>query len=148
MNLGIERDCIGDILTDDSGADAYIFIMKDMEDLICKELIRVRHTSVRCCPVPPLQCDLRPSFDIVSGSVASERLDAVLAFVFHISRNEAQSLISRELVFLDGRTVISPGYDLKEGVRVSVRGHGKFRYLGTIGNTRKGRLMINVAVYK
>ena len=148
MNLGIERDIIGDILVSEDGQVAYLFILKEMEELICKELIRIKHTSVKCIPVSNKECDIRPSFDEISGSVASERLDAVLAFVYRISRSQAQELVSRQLVFIDGRTAYSAGYDLKEGARVSVRGHGKFRYLGLNGNTRKGRFVISVAVYK
>ena len=148
MNLGIERDIIGDILVSEDGQIAYLFILKDMEELICKELIRIKHTSVKCIPVSNKECDIRPSFEEISGSVASERLDAVLAFVYRISRSQAQELVSRQQVFIDGRTAYSAGYDLKEGARVSVRGHGKYRYLGQTGNTRKGRLVISVAVYK
>ena len=74
-----------------------------MEDLICKELIRIKHTSVKCTPVSNKDCDLTTVFEEVSGSVASERLDAVLAFVYHISRSQAQELVSRQLVFIDGR---------------------------------------------
>lgn len=148
MNLGIERDQIGDILTSEDGSRAFIFVMKDMEEVILKELIRIRHTSVKCSRVSNKDCDLRPVFDEVQGSVASERLDAILALIYHISRNEAQELVSREQVFIDGRTAYSAGYDLKEGARVSVRGHGKFRYLGILGNTKKGRLMVHANIYK
>lgn len=148
MNLGIERDIIGDILVSEDGHVAYLFILKDMEELICKELIRIKHTCVKCIPVSNKECDIRPSFEEISGSVASERLDAVLALVYRISRSQAQELVSRQLVFIDGRCAFSAGYDLKEGSRVSVRGHGKFKYLGQTGSTRKGRLMIKVAVYK
>ena len=148
MNLGIERDIIGDILVSEDEQCAYLFVLKDMEALILKELIRIKHTSVKCTPVPNKDCNITPSFDEVSGSVASKRLDAVLSFVYHISRNEAQELVSRQLVYIDGKTAYSAGYDLRDNARVSVRGHGKFKFLRQIGSTRKGRLMIKVAVYK
>ena len=112
--------------------------------MICKELIRIRHTSVKCEIVNATECDIRPDFEEVSGSVASERIDAILAFVYHLSRSEAQKLIEAESVFIDGRTAYSGGYDLKSGARVSVRGHGKFIYLGVDNTTRKGRLFVKV----
>ncbi len=142
MNLGIERDQIGDILAGDK--KAYVFATPEIAQMICNELIRIRHTSVKCEIVNASECDIRPEFEEISGSVASERIDAILAFVYHLSRSEAQKLIEAESVFIDGRTVYSGGYDLKEGSRVSVRGHGKFIYLGTKGTTRKGRLFIYV----
>ena len=142
MNLGIERDQIGDILAGDK--EAYIFATTEIAEMICKELVRIRHTSVKCQLVSASDCDIRPSFEEVSGSVASERIDAILAFVYHLSRSEAQKLIEAESVFIDGRTAYSGGYDLKVGSRVSVRGHGKFIYDGPSGTTRKGRLFVQV----
>ena len=44
MNMGIERDQIGDILCGD--AEAFIFVLSDMADIIARELTRVKHTSV------------------------------------------------------------------------------------------------------
>ena len=142
MNLGIERDQIGDILAGTN--EAYIFATTEMSEMICEELIRIKHTSVKCQVVNPSECDIRPEFEEIQGSVASERIDAILAFVYHLSRSEAQKLIESESVFIDGRTAYSGGYDLKEGARVSVRGHGKFIYLGQQNVTRKGRLFVSV----
>ncbi len=142
MNLGIERDQIGDIMTGEK--EAYIFTTTEVADMICRELIRIRHTSVKCLKVNGSECDIRPRFEEASGSVASERTDAVIAFVYNLSRAEAQRLIEAEQVFIDGRTAYSGGYDLKAGARVSVRGKGKFIYDGPTGTTRKGRLFIKV----
>ena len=99
MNLGIERDQIGDILTGDDVA--YVFATFEIAQMICKELIRIRHTSVKCEIVNSSECDIRPKFEEISGSVASERIDAILAFVYHLSRSEAQKLIESESVFID-----------------------------------------------
>ncbi|WP_044958682.1 YlmH/Sll1252 family protein [Butyrivibrio sp. WCD2001] len=145
MNLGIERDQIGDILTGEK--EAYVFSTPEIGELICKELIRIRHTSVKCTMVNPSECEIRPAFEEISGSVASERTDAIVAFVYHLSRAEAQKLIESESVFIDGRTAYSGGYDLKAGSRVSVSGHGKFIYLGQSGTTRKGRCYVNVKLF-
>lgn len=145
MNLGIERDQIGDIVTGEK--EAYVFATPDIAEMMERELIRIRHTSVKCEIVKASECDIEPKFEEISGSVASERIDAILAFVYHLSRSEAQKLIESESVFIDGRTAYSGGYDLKVGSRVSVRGHGKFIYIGPSGTTRKGRLFVNIKVF-
>lgn len=146
MNLGIERDMTGDILCSEN--EAYIYVIKDIAPIICKELIRIKHTSVKCEEVLPSECNLQNQFDVIEGSVASERLDAILAFVYKLSRSAASELIAAEQVFIDGRSAYSGGYDLKVGAKVSVRGHGKFIYDGIKGNTRKGRLFVTVRIYK
>ena len=148
MSLGIERDRTGDILIDHEDHSAYIFIFKNIAEIVCRELVRVRHTSVSAEEIPPIQCTVRPSFEIREGSVASERLDAVLSFVLRLARAKAQELIAREDVYVNGRTARSGGAVLREGVRVSVKGHGKFIYEGVLSSTKKGRDFIRVRVFK
>lgn len=146
MNMGIERDQIGDILCGD--AEAFIFVLTDMADIIAREFTRVKHTSVRCEVVPPSACTLEPAWEELSCSVASERLDAVLAMVYRLSRTKAQELITAENVFIDGRTVTDTSYTLKPDERISVRGHGKFIFTGTGNTTKKGRVYAHVKLYK
>jgi RNA-binding protein YlmH len=145
MNLGSEREKIGDILVD--GSSAYIFVLSDMAETVARELTRVKHTSVDCGLVSPSECDVQPKFTEVSGSVASQRVDAVLAMVWHLSRGRSQEIIKAENVFINGQTVNDPGYNLKSGDRVTVRGHGKFIYEGMGTMTKKGRFYANVRVY-
>lgn len=145
MNLGIRRDQLGDILTD--GTNAYLFCLSDIAGYIAEELLRVRHTSVRCALCAPEDCEIEPRFEELRVNVASERLDAVIAALYQLSRGAASALIGAEAVFVDGRSVTQSGSILKDGVRVSVRGHGKFIYEGLENTTRKGRLYVRVRKY-
>ena len=148
MNLGITRGQVGDILIDREDSSAYVFVFRDMADFICSELSRVRHTTVIPREVPPSSCTVRSEFEIREGSVASPRLDAVLSFVCRLARGKAQELIEREAVTVDGQTALSGAHELKEGSRVSVRGFGKFVFVGSHGTTKKGRSYIEVKIYK
>ncbi len=148
MNLGIDRGQIGDILIDRTDSSACCFVLKTMTGYICRELCRVKHTTVLAAEIPPGKCTVRPEFEEREGSVASERLDAVLALVFRLARGKAQELIDREAVIVDGSTAHSGGFPLKAGSRVSVRGFGKFIYAGVVTSTKKGRLLVHVKVFK
>ena len=145
MNLGIERNRIGDIRTDQT--KGYVFVMKEVAALICDELCRIKHTTVKCKVVPATECDIVPEYKEIEGTVSSERLDAILALVYKLSRSKAQELVESESVFIDGKTAYSAGYDLKVGARVSVRGFGKFVYDGVQKETRKGRLSVRIKKY-
>ena len=144
MKLGIERDQIGDILVDHQQAEAQVFVFESMKELIIREVTRVKHTSVRVTEDEGENDRIRPEFEEREGSVASERLDAVLAFIFRLSRGKAQALIEGEAVSVDGRFVSSAGTALKAGSRVSVKGFGKFIFDGIEKETKKGRLFIKV----
>lgn len=145
MNLGIERDKTGDIIVGED--EAYIFCMREVEELICSELVRVKHTSIRAEAVPLSECTLRPKMRELSVNVASERADAVISAVFNLSRNVSARLIASESVFADGRLIRQSGSTLSEGARVSVKGYGKFVFEGVSGSTRKGRLYVNIKKY-
>jgi len=146
MNLGIERDCIGDILTGDS--DCTFFCSADMADYITENLLRVKHTSVRCEKAGREELNIRQELEELQVNVASERIDAVIAALYRISRQKAAQLIDAEHVFINGIVVTSAGKQMKEGDRISVRGHGKFIYDGIGGSSRKGRLYVALRRYR
>ena len=148
MNLGLEREMIGDIVVDHEKSEAHIFVMTAQAATVADELTRVRHTSVMCRKVSPESIRVKPAFESVEGFISSERLDVILALVYKLSRSRAQKLIDAELVTVDGRVVTSSGHDLKAGSRVTARGYGKFIYDGIDGTSRKGKGRAKVRVYK
>ncbi|MDO4939899.1 MAG: YlmH/Sll1252 family protein [Lachnospiraceae bacterium] len=145
MNLGIERYCLGDILVNES--TAYIFCVSEMTDFITENLTQVKHTAVKCRKVALSTCDFVPLFEETRVNVASERIDAVVAAVYNVSRTVAGRLISSEYVFIDGRVAKNAGVKVREGSRISVRNHGKFIYCGIDGTTKKQRLYVVVKKY-
>ena len=58
-----------------------------------------------------------------------------------------QRLFERELVLVNSLPARGPGSEAKEDDIISVRGYGRFQYLGGAGETRKGRLKARVRVY-
>lgn len=144
LNIGIERSKTGDILT--SGGEAIVFLHKDMTDLVCSELTRVRHTSVRGEVVPVADIDYTPEYEEIRGTVASVRLDSLLSVAFSSSRTKLTGLIEGARVFVNGRLITSNGYQPEEGDIISVRGMGKFRFESSGARTRKNR--VSVIIYK
>lgn len=126
---------------------AYIFCAENVAELIASELTRVKHTTVSCQILPPSACDLEPDFRELTGTVASIRLDSIITMVWHLSRGKAQALIQGEKVTVNGRLITSSSFEPGENDRVSVRGLGKFIYLGDEGSTRKGRLRAKVHLF-
>ena len=144
MGLGIKRQLLGDIqIVEGAG---WLFCLEEIADYICDNLTSVGRTTVSCTPAqPPEQLSLPPEpSEIV---VASERLDALIAAVWRLSRSESQELLERGMVFIGGRLVESPSHTLQEGDLVSVRHKGRFRYEGAVRETKKGRLRVSVRIY-
>lgn len=145
LGLGIDRCKIGDILVQEDGA--FVFCLEGIASYIEENLLRVRHTSVRCFREEIKEFSYEPRFRQIRGSVASSRLDAVISLAFHESRASMVGLIKGEKVFVNGRVVSSASYSLKENDTVSVRGYGKFIYRGLMSQTRKGRYFAAVDVF-
>jgi RNA-binding protein YlmH len=144
MALGIKRQLLGDIqIVDGVG---YLFCLEEIAPYLCENLISVGRTTVHCepCEAPEQLSQPPEPTEVV---VASERLDALIAAVWRLSRSQAQELLERGMVFIDGRLVVSPSHTLREGDTVSVRHQGRFRYEGTLRETKKGRLRVCVRIW-
>lgn len=146
MNIGIERDCVGDIYTD--GKVAYAYVKDGLEEEIKSSLKKVKHTDVKIEEVSPSDCPLAPHFEEVTGSVSSLRLDSILAFAFRLSREKAKNYIEGDLVSVNGVLAHSATLSLKEGDRITCAGKGKFIYRGEVKMSRKGRLIISLSLAK
>lgn len=147
MGLGIKRSVIGDILVSDSGAD--IIVLKEMADYLLQNLTGAgkAHIIAEEIPltelrVPEVRCSE------FTDTVASLRLDAVLASAFHMSRGKAAEAIRQGLVFVDHLEAAKPDMDVDEGSELVIRHLGKAKLLETGGRTRKGRISIKISRYE
>lgn len=145
LNLGLDRACLGDILVEEDAA--YLFCLERMTDFIRDNLTRIRHTSVYVEQVEAEEFHYEPKYKEVSGTVASVRLDKLLALAFNTSRSSLTGLIEGGKVFVNGKLITSNGYEPGEGDLVSVRGMGRFRFQGTGGQSKKGREYVTLWRY-
>ena len=145
LGTGLEREKIGDIFLKDNAG--YLFVHADVADFIRENLVYVKHTKVRVSELTGIPEELAPKLQEEALVVSANRIDSILARLYHMSREEAQRLVHGEQVFINGRTVAQVSKALKEGDVVSVRHHGRFRYTGEGGRTKKDRLNVKVEVY-
>lgn len=145
MNLGIERNVLGDIMIKDN--TAYVFCLEKIASFICDNLTKVKHTNVKC-EITDLNIPaLTPTLVDEEFPVASLRLDGIIASLIKCSRKEALSLFEEKRVTLNGRVTGRNSTILKDGDVFSVRGHGKFIFDHAGGSTRKGKIYVNIKKY-
>ena len=145
MNLGIERCTLGDVVIRENVG--YVFADEEIAKFIVTDLMKVKRTDVRAEIVDDI-----PAGDLYKTEdrriqIQSERLDAVIAKTYSLSREDAQNLIKRGLVFVGGREITSTSYTPKTDDKISVRGHGRLIYRGFDSTSRKGKLNATVSVY-
>ncbi len=145
LNLGIERSKIGDILVEEDCA--ILFVHHSLEVFFLDELRRIRHTSVMTNIEDAKEFIYRPKTREIKGTVSSLRLDSLLALAFSSSRSKLVAYIEGGKVFVNGKLITSNGYQIKETDIISVRGLGRFRYVETVSETKKGRYFVTLELY-
>ncbi|MGN0431477.1 MAG: YlmH/Sll1252 family protein [Lachnospiraceae bacterium] len=146
MNLGMERGCIGDIRVGEK--EGFLYCQSSMAEYICDNLTQIKHTHVKCGIVEKVGrtgADEPEERDVL---VSSLRLDGCIARLYQISRNDSLTLFQDGRVYVDGRLVENNSRALKDGETVNVRGYGKFIYKGLKYETKKGKLCLELLVYR
>ncbi len=146
LGLGIRREKVGDILVGETAST--LLIRRDILPYLTVNLERIGSAPVRVQEVPLASIiPPAPQFDTIHVSVASLRLDAVLAAVYHLSREEAQQQIRRQMAQVDYRIADSPSKAVEPGSILSLRGYGKFLLSSVAGETRRGKLRLEIKKY-
>jgi RNA-binding protein YlmH len=145
MNLGIERDMMGDIFVGDK--EAYVLVHEQIAPYIQSELTRVRHTVVVVETDETFAPDVIVHLADEEIMASSERLDGIVAKVYHLSRSDSAQTVFDGLVFVNGSLTQNGGKILSAGDIVSVRGYGRFLYDGVAAQSKKGKLRIRIRKY-
>ena len=147
LGLGLERDAIGDILIPDSHS-AILLTDTRVGDFLTTQLEKVATDTVRVSRLPEGTAltgtrRLQP----ITDTVASERLDCVVAALCNLSREKAQMAVKVGLVELDYEAVEDCDTTVEAPAVISVRGFGKFAVHSFDGTTRKGRVRLSAGKY-
>ncbi len=146
MNLGISRDLLGDILVGDR--QGFLFCQNTIAEFICSELTQVKHTHISCSIASELsEYEEKPPKE-EEILVASERLDGLVAQIYHLSRSQSLTLFRDKKVFVNGRLTENNSRSCKVGEVINVRGFGKFIYDGIGYTTKKGKQRVKIRVYR
>lgn len=147
LGLGLERDAIGDILIPDSHS-AILLTDTRVGDFLTTQMEKVATDTVRVSRLPEGTAltgtrRLQP----ITDTVASERLDCVVAALCNLSREKAQMAVKSGLVELDYEAVEDCSATVDVPAVISVRGFGKFAVHAFDGTTRKGRIRLVAGKY-
>lgn len=147
MNLGIERNRLGDILCLED--DYYVFCDEDIFPYIMADLSKIRHTMVDLSEeinYRHLQANI--SLEEHYDMIASNRIDCIIAKAFHLSRSEASEYLSTEKVFINGKCITNCNQSCENGAIVSVRGKARFIFEDCNTTSKKGKLRVKFSFYK
>ena len=146
MGLGIERNTVGDIILNESGA--YVFVEMSMIPYIRSQLISIgKYQKIQIDEIELKDVHIeKPKIKVIETTVSALRMDTVCANAFGISRSECAKLIQGDKARCNG--LMAHVSDLvKEGDVVTLRGYGKAQIKSINGRTKKDRMHITIEKY-
>lgn len=146
MGLGLKREVIGDI---QAGQNAmYVAVTAEIARFLLKEWEQSGSEKIRVKIILgepdllPLECEERKI------TVASSRLDAVVAGGFGVARSLMQEWIAQGRVKRNDLVISKPELEVHPGDIISCRGQGRLKLVENDGQTRKGRLAWRIQVFR
>ncbi len=146
MGIGLTRERVGDILVLEGRAQ--IVALDEAVPIIVSQFGQAGRYRLRLRPIPLSELAPAPAeVKIVHDTVSTLRLDAVLAAGFSLSRGKAAEAISAGKVSLNHRECLKGDRPVAEGDVLTCRGLGKCVLKTVGGQSRKGRIIIEMERY-
>ena len=145
MSLGIKRETVGDILIEEGRA--VVFITSEVAPFVKSQITKISRVGVDITEgyvgILPGQSGLLN----LSYTVASARIDCVVAALAGVSRKTAAEYIEQKLVTLGSVCCEKTTATVQNGDKISIRSKGKFIIEKIDEKTKKGRLIIKAKKY-
>lgn len=144
MKLGIERQKIGDILVDDSGADILMkpeiatYTKNELEKLTRFHKSKIEEISLE--EIKKVENKVE-TFEII---VPSFRIDSIVSELAHTSRTKANQLILEQRVFVNYEEIQKTTKQIEIGSLITIRGMGRFYIKEKVRETKNDRIVILV----
>jgi RNA-binding protein YlmH len=146
MNMGIERNTIGDIET--KSIQTTLVCLPEISQYIMDNLTKIGNIGVVARKIPLEKLGARiEELERLNIIAASMRIDCLVAEIFNLSRNEASNLIQQGKVSLNHKIVTKQDDKVQEGNTIALRGTGKVKVLGIEGKTKKDRIKLVIGKF-
>ena len=150
LGLGLERSVLGDILVNEQ-RDAVLLCDFGIVPFLLSHLERVGNDKVHVATIDADELashSVTPRTSEISDTVASARLDCVVAALCRLSREKARACVLSGLVELNFEVEERPDRTVEAPAIRAGRGVGRFRVLSLSDLTKKGRLRLRAEKYE
>ncbi|MBQ7096192.1 MAG: hypothetical protein IJN80_07090 [Clostridia bacterium] len=145
MATGVRRDCLGDIVA--RKGVLLMVVAAHIAPFLIENLSKIGNQHVRLNEVYGEIHVPEPEYQSLRLTVASMRLDAVVAALAKISRDQACQMIEAGSISVNHIPVVKKTKEIFGGDRVVIRGKGKWILDSCDGTTKKGRIVLECKKY-
>lgn len=144
MNIGIERNQLGDLWVSDDLIVCYT--TEKQAEYIIQNCTKIKRSTIQF-KISPKHYEQIIKKEKFTTTISSERLDNVVGVMIQKSRKIAQEYILSQKVRVNHEVLEETSKLCNNGDTISIRGVGKFIYLGKLKTTRKDRILIEFEKY-
>lgn len=145
MSLGLKRELIGDIRHSLQGM--VVAVVEEIAPYLLQEWRKAGRVVLDVQRQQGELCLHEDPGEELRITVASSRIDAVVASGFKAARGVVQDWINQGKVKRNDLVINKTDLEVKPGDIISCRGHGRLRLL-EMNETRKGRIAWKIVIYK
>lgn len=146
MGAGIARETIGDICVGTGCCD--FFVTAEIAPYILQNFVTAGRTKLHLEQIDLTDVQIaEPETKQIKDTLASIRLDSVIAAGFRINRALAAQYINAGKAAINGLPCEKPDKSVEQGAKISVRGLGKVKLTAIGGQTKKGRISVIIDRY-
>lgn len=146
MALGMDRSYFGDLIALDDRA--YLCAVPEAARRLPTEWDKAGNVPIRAAVLDALPVFEAPKGEEMRDTVASLRMDCILASGLRTSRAKAAEMIRAGAVSVDHMPEERVDRLLEPGQLLSIRGFGRIRLAGVGDRTRKDRLPVTLEIFR
>lgn len=147
FSLNITSELFGDIIITNN--HYYIYILENIAPYIKTNLLKIKNSHIELIerPIEILKNYTR-EYEYIEFISSSTRIDTVIARLIHTSRPNILQKIKDKEIILNYNILKNNSYLLKENDIFSIKGYGKFQYIGIKKETKNKNYIIECKKYK
>ncbi|MCF6466447.1 RNA-binding protein [Clostridium sp. Cult2] len=147
LNLGINREKIGDILIHEDNVQ--VVVKNEISDYILISLTKIGRERVKVKEIPLRELKQgHIEYMDIFATVSSLRLDALISSAWNLSRSKSQELIESKRVKVNWEPIERVSKDIGEGDIISAKGYGRFILNSIKGISKRGRVRVELRLLK
>lgn len=146
MGAGIGRETVGDICVGEGRCD--FFVTAEIAPYLLQNFTSAGRTKLHLERIALTEAAIpAPETKEIKDTLASLRLDSVIASGFRVGRSLAAQYVTTGKAAIDGLPCEKPDKAVTEGAKISVRGLGKIKLEKVNGKTKKDRISVVIHRY-
>lgn len=146
MGAGISRESVGDICVGTGICD--FFVTEEIAPYLLQNFTSAGRTKLRLSLIPISHASIpQPKIQVIKDTLASLRLDNLISSGFRMGRSLAVQAICAGNASINGLPCEKPDKAVQEGWKISLRGSGKILLKKINGETKKGRISVEIHRY-